>query len=92
MSKSTPRLLAFLAPILLVGCAGQPPVAVAPPVAASAAPAPPKRLIESAVDLVVFIARKDSGGGRIIEEIFDPGAAQPLSSSNPKKENAHVSL
>lgn len=42
MSKSTPRLLAFLAPILLVGCAGQPPVAVAPPVAASAAPAPPK--------------------------------------------------
>jgi len=48
-----------------------------------AAPAPPKRLIESAVDLVVFIARKDSGGGRIIEEIFDPNAAQPLSSSNP---------
>ena len=48
-----------------------------------AAPAPPKRLIQSAVDLVVFIARKDSGGGRIIEEIFDPNAAQPLSSSNP---------
>jgi type IV secretion system protein VirB11 len=48
-----------------------------------AAPAPPKRLIQSAVDLVVFIARKDFGCGRIIEEIFDPAAALPLSSSNP---------
>jgi type IV secretion system protein TrbB len=45
-----------------------------------AAPAPPRRLIESAVDLVVFIARKD------------PGAAQPLSSSNPRMESPHVSL
>lgn len=49
-----------------------------------AAPAPPKRLIASAVDLVVFIARRGSGGGRIITEILDPNAAPPSSSSNPQ--------
>lgn len=35
---------------------------------------PPKRLIAQAIDMVVFIARRE--GGRIITEILEPAASE----------------